>query len=197
MGGFLVRRSGGGKDIRLFFLVLECKIFLRPKAAGDKSIGIRYYSLMERGYPMSFGKNFKRYSVKPEEYQRILDICKRILLDRDDVVFAYIHGSFLEMQNFGDIDLAVYLQAYKREDCFEYEFDLEKELKKKVLYPLDIKVLNESPPSFRYSVIKNGIILVDKDEKRRVNFETMTLSQYLDFLPFRKRYLKEALEGEI
>lgn len=142
-------------------------------------------------------KNFKRYSVQEKEYHQILAHFKRVLMDRDDVIFAYLHGSFLNMSNFGDIDLAVYLKGVQEGDYLRHESDLEDFLKKSVHYPLDIKVLNNTPPSFRYSVIKNGLRLVDKEENCRVDFETMTLKQYFDFLPFRKNYFKEALEGEV
>ena len=146
---------------------------------------------------MITGKSNKRYSVKEDEYHEILSICQSILTDHVDVIFAYIHGSFLGIHNFGDVDLAVYLQGVKKEEYLELEEHLKNKIKKRIAYPIDVKVLNDSPPSFRYSVIKNGIRLVDKDENKRVNFETMTFTQYFDFLPFRRRYLKEALEGEI
>ena len=146
---------------------------------------------------MALERSYKRFSVEEEEYSRILSHCKGVLSDCGGVVFAYLYGSFTGKQNFADIDLAVYLQGVKREDYLKQEIDLESRLKKKIPYPLDVRVLNDAPVSFRYSVIKNGIRLVDKEEDMRVDFETRTLSRYFDFLPFRERYFKEALDREV
>jgi hypothetical protein len=42
-------------------------------------------------------------------------------------------------------------------------------------------------------VIKDGELLLVRDDDRRVDFEVLTLSKYFDFAPFRAAYLKEVL----
>jgi len=109
------------------------------------------------------------------------------------IVFAYLHGSFLQKNNFGDIDIAVYLKEVSEEKIMSYEFRLEEILEKFTSFPVDVRVLNNAPPSFCYSVIKNGIKLLNRDEENCSDFETMTYKIYFDFLPFRRRYLQEAI----
>ncbi len=141
----------------------------------------------------------KRYVVKEEQYYKNISDVKEVLSKEDNILFAYLHGSFSNLVNFGDIDIAVFLKHVpdNKLDIIDFEFDLGNKIEKIVLFPIDVRVLNLAPPPFRYSVIKKGLRLVEKDEKKRVDFETITLKEYFDFLPFRKRYFKEALNREV
>ena len=42
-------------------------------------------------------------------------------------------------------------------------------------------------------MIKNGFLLFSRDERRRTEFEALTISEYHDFLYFRRMYRREAL----
>lgn len=106
-------------------------------------------------------------------------------------------GSFLDKSNFGDLDIAVYLDHIPENDYISTEMKLQEVLEKNASYPVDVRILNHAPPSFCYSVIKKGFVLIDNDEDKRVDFEMMTYKLYFDFLPFRKQYFKEALLNEI
>ena len=66
------------------------------------------------------------------------------------------------------------------EDAFECEF------------PVEVKIVNHAPVSFRFSVIQ-GSLLFTRDEDVMVEFMTTTARQYLDFAPLRRRYIKEAM----
>ena len=123
------------------------------------------------------------------------DIFRRIeiFLERlPDLVFAYVHGSFISQEQFRDIDVAIYLNK-KTTELLQAELDLETELYNLVQYPVDVRILNSSPLSFRYNVIKNGRHLAVIDDDGRCDFEETTVSNYFDFAPYRKMYLQEAL----
>ena len=141
----------------------------------------------------------KRFVVKEEEYKKNINDVKEILSKEENILFAYLHGSFSNLDNFGDIDIAVFLNHVPDNvlDIINLEFDLGKKIEKTTSFPTDVRVLNSAPPSFRYNVIKKGIKLLEKDEKKRVDFETITLKEYFDFLPFRKRYFREAMGREV
>lgn len=137
---------------------------------------------------------FTYYSLDKAGKEKITNCLCRFLEEDLQVVFAYLHGSFVESQQFRDIDVAVYLyDEMTSMDRLEYELELEEKLTRKLKYPVDVRSINSSPPSFNYSVIKNGYKLVDKNEGIRVDFETMTLKRYFDFLPFRQKYFQEIL----
>lgn len=139
----------------------------------------------------------KRYQVTQEECDGIKKMLGEALAHEPQVVFAYIHGSFSTMDNFGDIDVAVFLKAERESNFLQYEVYLEASLHKLFPFPVDVRVLNHAPDAFRYSVIKKGQKLVDKDESLRVAFEVSTLSRYFDFYPLRQRYLREVLNFEV
>ncbi len=141
----------------------------------------------------------KRHTITEDYYKKIVIKLQEHLDKEKNILFAYLHGSFLNLNNFGDIDIAVYLQNVPEDklDIINYEFNLEKNIEKEILFPVDVRILNAAPLSFKYSVIKDGVKLIEKDENKRVDFECLAVKLYIDFLPYRKRYFREALKGEL
>jgi len=45
---------------------------------------------------------------------KIIGILSQTLSQRNEILFAYLHGSFLESKTFQDIDVAVYLEETTR-----------------------------------------------------------------------------------
>jgi hypothetical protein len=108
-----------------------------------------------------------------------------------------LHGSFAIGDRFKDIDIAVYLDPLPSSPL-QVELEIETELGDAIKkYPVDVRVLNNSPLSFRYNVIKHGEPIVAHDDDLRSDFVETTLSNYFDFSPFLKIYLKEALGSGI
>ncbi|MCK9419490.1 MAG: nucleotidyltransferase domain-containing protein [Nitrospirae bacterium] len=118
---------------------------------------------------------------------------KSVLEKHPDICFAYLHGSFVKREDFNDIDVALYLVS-RPAAPLEYELSLEAEFMDVVRkYPVDVRVLNTAPLSFRYNVIKEGVLLIVNDDEKRTGFQEATLADYFDFAPYRMLYLKEAL----
>jgi predicted nucleotidyltransferase len=46
---------------------------------------------------------------------------------------------------------------------------------------IDLVVLNEAPPALRHRVIRDGVLLVERDLRRRIDFEVRSLREALDF----------------
>jgi predicted nucleotidyltransferase len=136
----------------------------------------------------------KRYSLEKKKRSVILDKIKDMLDAQGEISFAYVHGSFLDGETFGDIDIAVYLYPLPPRANIYYEFALENAVEEQTGYPVDVRIINEAPLSFKFSVLRNGKCILEKDEDIRVAFQEQTVSMYYDFAPFRERYLKEALE---
>lgn len=53
---------------------------------------------------------------------------------------------------------------------------------------MNVRILNNAPRSFRFGVIRNGELLFSRDERRRVDFEFLTMSMYHDFSYHRDAY---------
>jgi predicted nucleotidyltransferase len=117
---------------------------------------------------------------------------KEFFQDRKEVLFAYLHGSFIQGKEFRDIDVAVFLDAHEPgfTDVVEYEIALSLQAEKKVGLPVDIKILNSAPLSFRYHATR-GILLFSQDESVREDFLSRTWSEYFDFLPLSRIYQEE------
>ena len=135
----------------------------------------------------------KYYSIDKNGKENIQKRITGSLEKEEKIVFAYLHGSFLK-NRFRDIDLAIYLdKSLSKKEILKYELHLEEEISGKINLPCDVRVLNKSPLSFRFSVIKNGIILFSKNESKRSDFECLSIVEYHDFSFYRNRYMRIAL----
>lgn len=128
----------------------------------------------------------------------IEEAIREVLRKHEEISFAYLHGSFIKGNAFHDIDVAVYLERRMPAFVLEYELQIEMELIRAVgRHIIDVRVLNSAPLSFKYNVIKDGIILLVKNDDKRADFQETTIAAYLDFLPYRNIYLEETLGVKI
>ena len=138
-------------------------------------------------------KNQELFSISPMEKKSIIEKLPELLLAEKSVLFAYLHGSFTKEGPFRDIDLAVYFDDnIPKVEMLNKELKLEADVESALGYNFDIRVLNNAPAHFSYMVMKKGLRMAIKDDKKRVAFEMRILKEYFDFLPFRQRYLREA-----
>lgn len=119
-----------------------------------------------------------------------------LLRAREEVVFAYLHGSFITEEAFRDVDLALYVATKPGWDMSlrRYEIDIGVELTSKMRAPIDVRVLNDAPLAFRYHVLKGRLLFTRDDEFLDV-FRARTWDDYFDFAPFARQYLREAIGG--
>ena len=118
---------------------------------------------------------------------------KDFLSRQAGVVFAYLHGSFVQGEEFRDVDLAVFLddRATRTTDDVEYEISLSLKIEKELVgLPVDVKILNHAPLSFRYHA-SQGLLLLTRDESTRESFLNRTWSEYFDFQPLSRIYLED------
>ena len=118
------------------------------------------------------------YRLNIEEKERLLKSLVGRLENMEGVVFAYVYGSFIEMDAFRDVDVAVWIE--NPGDAFSYEVDLSARLEADLKKPIDIHVLNRSPLPFRQEIFTGGRLLFSKDEERRIRLIDETLRQYAD-----------------
>jgi len=126
------------------------------------------------------------------ESDRIIKKLRTLLSEEKGIYFAFIHGSFLSRADFKDIDIAVYLDdsTLKKINLIEYELRWSLRLEKYLGIRIDVKILNEAPLSFRYHSTR-GCLLFSHDELIREEFLCRTWSEYFDFKPVSKIYIKE------
>ena len=134
----------------------------------------------------------KYYELSEDERALIKVKLKEGLMKIPKLTVAYLHGSFVKAGRFRDIDIAIYLKD-SPDSSLDLELQLEAKFGEAIHYPVDVRVLNTAPLSFRYNVIKDGQVIIVNDDDARTEFVEATTLDYLDFAPFRKMYLKEAL----
>ena len=136
----------------------------------------------------------KFYEAGQNERREVVEIVKMVVSRKLHVVFAFLHGSFLSEPWFRDIDVGVFVSTTDSSAYLDYELDLSQQIEDALpsAFPVQVKVLNEAPVSFRFNVIR-GDLLFTRDERSLVDFMTSTARQYLDIAPFLHRYMKEAM----
>lgn len=126
------------------------------------------------------------------------EIIKKIsesLSKRAEIIFAYIHGSFVQDLPFKDIDVAIFVDegAVPRDEAIDYGLRLSAIVEMETgISPLDIKVINYAPFGFKYYATK-GNLLFSKDEDLRTDFLEETWRRYFDLQPKRKQVLLDIL----
>lgn len=142
----------------------------------------------------------RRFSLDKKQKELMIAQITGQVEEMPEIILAFIHGSFLDGEDFGDIDLALFLSPScpaAKDNALEYELKMELLLDKITGISVDVRVLNQAPKPFCYSVLKNGRLLFCRDEEIYADFLSHTVVSYFDFVPYRNYYLKEVLGLEI
>ena len=144
----------------------------------------------------SFSSDFllgkKPYKIEEERKATIKHEISDILRQDDSICFAYIYGSFTDINvPFHDIDLGVFLRGRNHLEMTKIAVDLAVKLSKKTTFSVDVRVLNAAPVTFVFNVIK-GEIICENDEQIRCTVVENTLRHYFDIRPILAQATKEA-----
>lgn len=131
------------------------------------------------------------------EQEKVIDLArefvKRINKERA-IKFAYLFGSFAKgtFNNMSDVDIAVMFE----EDIFALDEAILRGLlmeEGKTLFKRDVDIVNLKNANIflKYSIIKDGIIL--KDNEERSLFEASVLREYFDFSYYSEIYNQKIL----
>ena len=118
-----------------------------------------------------------------------IDRIRQVLEKNRLILFAYLFGSRARglAGIKSDWDVAVYfdVKALKDWSRFWLEAEIEREIKEEV----QITVLNViEEPVFAFEVIREGIVLVDRNPEERTLFEARVLRWYQDWSYYLKRH---------
>jgi predicted nucleotidyltransferase len=108
-------------------------------------------------------------------------ILKTVLLKKDEITFAYPHGSFLGGFLLNDIDIALYLDPKKIPPGKESDYCelLSIELSGVIGFVADVHIMNHAPVGFQHSVFKHGQLLFSKDDELRSDLIEETSLEYI------------------
>lgn len=122
--------------------------------------------------------------MKLDEVRRA---AKEIFSKREEVITAYVYGSFLHTTSYEDIDIGLLIEDEFKPDAL-YEARIAGELEKELIEDCDVRILNDRPVRFLFSMLKNCQILYCKDETERIDFESKVMVKYLDIKPHHEYY---------
>jgi predicted nucleotidyltransferase len=137
-----------------------------------------------------------KHTITKQDKEKITKTISSYLQNHKEIVAAYLFGSYVSGQPYGDIDLGI-LVRNEPENLLEYEFELEIKLEELVKFAVDVRILNKAPVSFVQNVIRHGQIIIDSKPNIRSDFESYILRKYFDFAPFRRRYLAEVINARL
>ena len=116
--------------------------------------------------------------------KEVMDEIGKIVSGFDYVSAAYVFGSYIHNDDFNDIDVALLiskeLNPYSR---FKFEMQVARELERRIKprFEFDVKILNHSPIEFQYEVLNSGKVVFLRDGTENAEYESETISNYLDF----------------
>ena len=114
----------------------------------------------------------------------IIQNCKNILEKYENIIFAYIFGSYVQgkVRADSDLDIAIYLR--NKMDVNEY-LEIKMRLSEACKREVDLIILNDATPLLKYQIYKNNILLFTRDKSIETRYKVKTLFEYSDM----KRYL--------
>jgi len=141
--------------------------------------------------------NIMKHNLKTSQKENIAEqISSYLCRQYEEIIVAYLFGSFVTAGSFGDIDLGILTDTLP-DKPLNFELDLECELEKMIKFPVDVRIINRAPLSFCQNIIRHGKIIIDKDPDFRAEFQGNILKQYFDFSRFRRSYLDQVINAPI
>jgi uncharacterized protein len=124
---------------------------------------------------------------------------------QEDVDLAYLFGSYARRQagTLSDLDVAVLMAGHPdKEACLKTRLRFMGDLSNLLSFEeIDVVILNCAPPALRYHILRDGIIMFNRDEDRRIEFTLNTVNRFLDFKPILERHeraiIERARKGEL
>jgi len=132
--------------------------------------------------------------LRPAPLADTLQLCERLAAilaaDRAQPVCAYLFGSVARGQASArsDLDVAVLLPRDPPRTLDGLCLDLADALAQAAGRPADLVVLNRAPADLVHRVLRDGLLLLERDPAARIRFETRSRAEYLDLLPYLRRY---------
>ena len=128
----------------------------------------------------------------------MMERIEKILEKHREILFAYLYGSRArgDYNDRSDIDVGVYLSRDFKPDIF-YEARLSEEIEREAkVKNVEVVVLNNKPVRFLNQVLRYGRLILSRDEKERVKFETFITKTYIDMKPYFLEYDKMRFKND-
>ncbi len=108
----------------------------------------------------------------------------------DGVVCAWLFGSVARgsARPDSDVDVAVLLDREPPETLEGSAATMAGDVEAAIGRPVDLVVLNRAPVDLIHRVLRDGLLLVERDRNARVRFEVRARNEFFDLKPHLDRY---------
>ena len=131
------------------------------------------------------------YSRRPTVDRADLEQLKAVLEAQDaDLVCAWLFGSTArgEARADSDLDIGVLFETDPPQTLAGLHLDLADALTEAAGRPVDLVVLNRAPVDLIHRVLRDGVLLLERNRSARIRFEVRARNDYFDLLPHLLRY---------
>jgi len=128
-------------------------------------------------------------SARPDERQELVRAIRARLALEPDILFAYLHGSFVTEDSFRDIDVGILTGPDKG---FSFESTLTADLSSALGHEIEVRLLHRAPVEFQMAVLQGGQLLFCRDEAARRDFIERVGRRYREYAHFRNLFLEAA-----
>jgi predicted nucleotidyltransferase len=106
------------------------------------------------------------------------------------IVAAWLFGSRArgDARDDSDVDVAILVADHRAGTLDSLHLDVEGELERRVGREVQLVVLDAAPPDLVHRVLRDGILLLDRNRSARIAFEVRSRNEYFDLLPILERY---------
>jgi predicted nucleotidyltransferase len=117
------------------------------------------------------------------------DVAAYFVAHPGDVVAAYVFGSVARgtAREASDVDVAILLDHDPPRTLDGLCLGLQDDLTRTLGRPVDL-VLNRAPVDLVHRVLRDGVIVLDRDRPARLRFEVRARAEWLDLMPYLERY---------
>jgi len=136
-------------------------------------------------YSTSGAMNMDKKKKCKVDREKVISTISRVLEGEEKVIFAYLWGSFVKEESFEDIDIFVYGKD------FDENFTLSSNLKERIyeeflkekidlfsIDEIDVNIINDAPYDFVIDILREGLLLVDKDPELRTDYIERISDEY-------------------
>lgn len=112
---------------------------------------------------------------------------KKYFNKRADIDFAFIFGSnaYGNTIKKSDIDIAIFINKKNSKNLFKKKINIINDLSTLLKKDIDLIILNNIKSLlFKYSIIKEGSLIYDKNTFSRIMFEFKTITDFLNHKSF-------------
>ncbi|MDZ7657993.1 nucleotidyltransferase domain-containing protein [Fodinibius sp.] len=122
--------------------------------------------------------------TRKETEQKIKDFFR----PKDEVIFVYLFGSFVNKERYRDIDVAVYMDSIP--DLIS-QGEMQSALDELFEINIDLVILNELPnknPVFVYEILSKGKAVLNKNADIHTVYKSKAYQHYFDTAYLRKQF---------